>query len=278
MRSFIPMSGAERKVTTQEFFSLHPVFSLDRAVRELAPAGERDRVRERLRYHLDRGKLKLLARGLYAVVPAGIAPDRFQPDALQVAAVERPDALFCHHSALELLGAAHSAWRDCTVFTARRRKDLQLGDARIRFLQVPVAMRGEDGRPLGSRQIEHRGKMLACAGPERTLVEGFRRPSLVGGHEELLVSADGFTALDLDLLEAVLRRYGAAKLWAATGWFLERFRNRFHVSEDVLRRWEKEVPASPQYLERRRRGGQFFRRWNLVVARELEQTGGPDEP
>ena len=272
------MSGAERKVTTQEFFSLHPVFSLDRAVRELAPAGERDRARERLRYHLDRGKLKLLARGLYAVVPAGIAPDRFQPDALQVAAVERPDALFCHHSALELLGAAHSAWRDCTVFTARRRKDLQLGDTRIRFLQVPAAMRGEDGQPLGSRRIEHRGKMLACTGPERTLVEGFRRPSLVGGHEELLVSAGGFTALDLGLLEEVLRRYGAANLWAATGWFLERFRNRFHVSEDVLRRWEKEVPASPQYLERRRRGGRFFRRWNLVVARELEQTGGPDEP
>ncbi|MDP6529076.1 MAG: hypothetical protein QGI43_05255 [Gemmatimonadota bacterium] len=265
-------------MTTQEFFSRHPVFSLDRAVRELAPAGERDRTRERLRYHLDRGTLKLLARGLYAVVPAGVTPDGFQPDAFQVAAVERPDALFCHHSALELLGAAHSTWRDYTVFTARRRKDLQLGDARIRFLQIPAAMKGEEEQPLGSRRIEHRGKLLACTGPERTLVEGFRRPSLVGGHEELLASAGGFTALDLDLLEEVLRRYGAAKLWAATGWFLERFRNRFHVSEAVLRRWEKEVPASPQYLERRRRGGQFFRRWNLVVARELEQTGGPDEP
>ena len=143
------MSGAERKVTAQEFFSLHPVFSLDRAVRELTPAGKRDRTRERLRYHLDRGNLKLLARGLYAVVPAGVAPERFQPDALQVAAIERPDALFCHHSALELLGAAHSAWRDCTVFTARRRKDLLLGDTRIRFLQIPVALKGEAGQPLG---------------------------------------------------------------------------------------------------------------------------------
>jgi predicted transcriptional regulator of viral defense system len=272
------MNGAERKVTTQEFFSLHPVFSLDRAVQGLAPAGQRDRTRERLRYHLDRGNLKLLARGLYAVVPAGVTPERFQPDGMQVAAVERPDALFCHHSALELLGAAHSAWRDCTVFTARRRKDLQLGDTRIRFLQVPAAMKSEDGQFLGSRRIEYRGKLLACTGPERTLVEGFRRPSLVGGHEELLVSAGGFATLDLGLLEEVLRRYAAAKLWAATGWFLERFRNRFHVSEDVLRRWEKEVPASPQYLERMLRGGQFFRRWNLVVARELEQTGGPDEP
>lgn len=272
------MNGTGRKVSAQEFFSLHLVFSLDQAVQELDPAGERDRTRERLRYHLDQGKLKLLARGLYAVVPAGVTPEGFQPEALQVAGVERPDALFCYHSALELLGVAHSAWRDCTVFTARRRKNLQLGDTRIRFLQIPAAMKGEDGRPLGSRRIEHRGKLLACTGPERTLVEGFRCPSLVGGHEELLVSAGGFPTLDLGLLEEVLRCYGAAKLWAATGWFLERFRNRFHVSEDVLKRWEKEVPASPQYLERGRRGGECFRRWNLIVARELEQIGGPDEP
>ena len=271
------MNGSDRKVTALEFFSRNPVFSLDHAVCELAPTGGRDRVRERLRYHLDRGKLKLLARGLYAVVPAGIAPERFQPDTFQVAAVERPDALFCHHSALELLGAAHSTWRDCTVFTARRRKDLQLGDTRIRFLQIPAAFKGEDGWSLGSRRIEHQGKLLTCTGPERTLAEGFRRPSLVGGYEELVISAAGFTSLDLNLLEDVLQRYGAAKLWAATGWFLERFRNRFHVSEDVLKRWEEKVPASPQYLERRRRGGRFFRRWNLVVASELERFGGPDE-
>jgi len=272
------MNAAERKVSTQEFFSQNPVFSLEGAVGELAPGGERGRVRERLRYHQGRGKLKLLARGLYAIVPPGVAPEDFQPDAIQVAAVERPDALFCYHSALELLGAAHSAWRDCTVFTARRRKDLQLGAARIRFLQVPAAMKGEGRQSLGSRRIEQRGKMLACTGPERTLVEGFRRPSLMGGHEELVVSAGGFTTLDLDLLAEVLRRYGTAKLWAATGWFLERFRNRFHASEDVLKRWEEQVPASPQYLERRRRGGKFFRRWNLIVPRGLERIGGPDEP
>ncbi|MDP6837948.1 MAG: hypothetical protein QF724_03350 [Planctomycetota bacterium] len=272
------MNGAERKVPAQEFFAMNQVFTLDHAARELAPPGNRSRARALLRYHLDRGKLKLLSRGLYATVPVGGVAERFQPDTLQVAAVARPDALFCYHSALELLGAAHSVWRDCTVFTAQRRKDLQLGDRRIRFFQVPGTMRGEDRQSLGTRRVEHRGKLLTCTGPERTLVEGFRQPSLVGGHEELVVSAGGFAALDLDLLAEVLRCYGAAKLWAATGWFLERFRNRFHVSEEVLNRWEQEVPASPQYLERSRRGGQFVRRWNLIVAPELEQLGGPDEP
>ncbi len=48
-------------------------------------------------------------------------------------------------------------------------------------------------------------------GPERTLVEGFRRPGLVGGLEELVVPAAGFATLDLEQLEEVLRRYGVRK-------------------------------------------------------------------
>jgi predicted transcriptional regulator of viral defense system len=272
------MNGAERKVATREFFSRNPVFSLDQAVQELTPAGERDRIRARLRYHLDRGALKLLARELYAVVPEGVPAERFQADPFHAALVARPDATFCHHSALELLGAAHSVWRDCTVFTGRKRKKLRLGDTLVRFLETPAVMVGKTGRLFGTRRIEHRGMLLTSTGPERTLVEGFRRPSLVGGHEELVVSAGGFPALDLDLLEEVLRRYGSAKLWAATGWFLERFQGRFHVSGKTLRRWEQQVPTSPQYLERSRRGGRLFRRWKLVVPSELERLGGPDEP
>ncbi len=271
------MNAARRKVSTFEFFSRNPVFSLEQAAEELTSGEGHDRIRERLRYHLDRGNLKLLARGLYAVVPPGIPPERFQPDAIQVAAVERPDAIFCYHSALELLGAAHSTWSDCTIFTERRRRNLQLGNRRIRFLQFPIPMSEGDARFTGLRRIEYRGNVLTCTGPERTLIEGFRRPALVGGFEELLISAGGFTTLDLDLLTEILSLYATSKLWAATGWFLEHFKNSFHVSEEDLNRLEKRIPASPQYLERRRRGGKFLSRWNLIIPPELTRLGEPDE-
>jgi hypothetical protein len=76
--------------------------------------------------------------------------------------------------------------------------------------------------------------LLDTTGPERTLVEGFNRPSLAGGLEELVRSAAGFTTLDLGLLEEVLRRYDLARLWAATGWFLETFQKSFHVPDALL--------------------------------------------
>src|SRR5947199_35528 len=92
-------------------------------------------------------------------------------------------------------------------------------------------------------------------GPSCPTPSWSRRPPLSGGLEELVRSASAFPTLDLGLLGKVLQRYDLANLWAATGWFLERFRETFHVPEGVLARIGGHRPCSPQYLERGRRGG-----------------------
>jgi len=267
----------QRKADTDGFFSRRPVFSLEEATRELAPPGGRAGTVARLKHHVASGRLRVLARGVYAVVPRGTAPEALRPDPFLVAAAARPDAVFSHHSALELLGAAHSVWNECTAYASRRRRPIELDGSTVRFLDVPGAMEGRSGRQLGTRKVERLGRLLETTGPERTLVEGFRRPQLAGGLEELVQSAAGFTTLDLDLLGQVLERYGVANLWAATGWFLERTREVFHVPDDVLERHERKVPRSAQYLDRGRRGGTLHRRWSLIVPVELERFGGPDE-
>ncbi len=267
----------KRQVTTEAFFARHPVFSLEEAALELAPPGGKSGTVERLKHHLASGRLVLLARELYAVVPPGMDPRKARPDPFLAAVAARSDAIFSHHSALELLGAAHSVWRECTAYSRRRRRPLVLTNANVHFLEAPVAMALSDGRSLGTRKVERSGRILETTGPERTLVEGFRKPRLVGGLEELLVSASGFATLDLDLLEQVLERYGVANLWSSTGWFLERMRATFHASDALLERFELHVPSSPQYLERGRRGGRLARRWNLIVPTEVDRLGEPDE-
>jgi hypothetical protein len=125
--------------------------------------------------------------------------------------------------------------------------------------------------------VEHLGEVVEVTGPERTLVEGFRRPGLVGGLGELVASASGFPSLDVELLSAVLRRYSAANLWSATGWFLERYHQHFQVSTRTLARFERRRPGSPQYLDRGSRGGVFISRWNLILPDALAGSGEPDE-
>jgi predicted transcriptional regulator of viral defense system len=269
--------SSEGKVKTADYFATRPVFSLEEAARVLAPPRGRAGAVERLKHHLLSGRLKLVERGLYAVVPAGIAPQRFQPDPFLVANAARPDGIFSHHSALELLGVAHSSWTRCTLYTVRRRKPLAMEGVSVHFLDFPDAFRRQAHRHLGVRKIERRGGLLQATGPERTLVDGFRRPALAGGLEELMHSAAVFPALDLDLLEAILRRYDAANLWAATGWFLERFQSSFSPSQRYLARLERRRPRSPQYLERGRRGGTLAARWNLILPAALDRPGGPDE-
>jgi len=265
----------QRKVTTTQFFAAHPVFSLDEANQALRPASGRTAAVQRLKHHLASGRLKLITRGVYAVVPPGSAAGKFEPDTFLVAQTARPDAVFSHHAALELLGVAYSEWTTCTAFSAGRRRTIKMARASIGFLQHPTPM---VAHPLfGTRRVERLGRLLVATGPERTLVESFRRPALAGGLGELLESARAFPVLDLDLLAEMLRRYDLSILWASTGWFLEKHSRTFHVSGQVLASFESHRPKSPQYIARSLRGGTLLPRWNLIVPEPLLGRGEPDD-
>jgi predicted transcriptional regulator of viral defense system len=269
----VTLSRRRHKVNTPEFFATHPVFSLDQASRVLTPNSGRKGAIQRLKHHLSVGRLTLVTRGVYAVVPPGADAKRFEPDAFLVAGALRPDAVFSHHSAFELLGTAYSAWTVCTAYTVGRPGRFAVGRSSISFRRHPAPL-ADDSR-LGTRRVERGGRLLVTTGPERTFVESLRQPALAGGLGELLESARAIPTLDLDLLQQVLRRYDLAILWAAAGWFLETHRDAFHVNEQVLRRLESRRPKSPQYLARSVRGGLLSRRWNLIVPDALTCQGEP---
>lgn len=272
-----PHNATKCQMKTQDFLATHPVFSLEEAHRALQPPGGKSGTVERLKHYLETGRLKLVGRGVYATVPPGVAPDQFQPDPLLVGAAARPEGVFSFHSALDLLGAAHSVWRQHTLFVNSRRSPLRVDSMVVRFLEHPSALAQPEVVRLGTQNVEHRGRLLRTTGPERTLVEGFRRPGLAGGVEELVESAAGFPVLDLDLLEAVLQRYGVRRLWGAVGWFLERFQERFHVPPGVLESLETKRPKAPQYLLPGTRGGELAARWGVILPSVLTKRE-PNEP
>jgi hypothetical protein len=259
---------------TSEFLSSNPVFSLDDVVRELAPPGGRVGAVERLRHYLETGRLRSVSKGVYVVTKAS-SPNRISPNCLHVALAARADAIFSYHSALELLGCAHSIWHVCTLYTARRRRPLRLDYDKIEFLNDPSFMKN---RHLGTEMVEYDGKLLKTTGPERTLVESLLHPGRVGGIEEFLNSAGALPAPKLDLIEEILKLYCTKHLYAAIGWYLERCQEAWNIPSSFLERLEKHRPSSPQYLERRRGFGKLFPRWNLIFPSFVERMGGLDEP
>ncbi|HME69508.1 MAG TPA: type IV toxin-antitoxin system AbiEi family antitoxin [Myxococcota bacterium] len=261
---------------TAAFLATNPVFSLGEAIRALTPEQGSEAARKRLKWAATKGRVKRIARGFFASVPPGLRADRFEPDRYLVAAALRPDAVFAYHAGFELLGAAHSDWNRCIVFTEGPRRPLDLGSVRIEFLLTPSAFRG---RPmvLGLRSVDRDNRTLRVTGPERTLLDALRHPDLAGGLSEAMESAAGFGVLDLELLHRLLEIYSEKRLWAATGWFLERFQRTFFVPEALLAKFEGHRSDGRQYLVRRQRGGTLVSRWNLIVPKDVDRFGDPSE-
>jgi predicted transcriptional regulator of viral defense system len=262
---------------------LNRVFTVEEFARHLG--GEKSLAEYRVRYYLQQGRLKRLANGVYATVPVGVAPESYEPDAFLAAAAIRPDAVFAYHSALDLLGQGHSVWWTCTVCTVRRRSPVVVGRTTIKFLSHPQGARPRTEAMSSPRnasvpwttEVSRGGRTLRVTTAERTLVDGFRELSLVGGLDELVESMDGFATLNPDTLQEILRAYDNRRLWAAAGWYLQRRLEDLFLDAAILGDFQKYRPGTRVYLVPGQRGGVLARDWNLVVPAHLQRSVRGDD-
>ncbi|MEO7794224.1 MAG: hypothetical protein ABIV06_05570 [Thermoanaerobaculia bacterium] len=255
------------------FLAASPVFTLAELAAARGDPTRREAARNQLKRHVASGRVKSVARELYASVPRGMDPERFVPDPFLVAAAARPDGVFAYHSAFELLGAAHSVWHDCTLHCDRRRTALRVGSTHILFLATPEAVLSRGAQTLATRSFPRATRQLVATGPERTLVEGLRQPHRVGGLDELMECVRGLPLLDFRLLESVLAIYGEKILWAAAGWITEKYAAAWWTPPAFLDQCRRRRPLQHQYLVRDLRGGRLMRDWHLIVPEHLAEEG-----
>jgi hypothetical protein len=74
------------------------------------------------------------------------------------------DAVLAYHNALEILGFAHSVYRDVYSLTAKRRKDLRLSDGRVRALLPPKVLRDRQASHYGVQTRERLGVQSGAGG------------------------------------------------------------------------------------------------------------------
>jgi hypothetical protein len=257
----------------EAFLAASPVFTLEELAAARGDSTRREAARNQLKRHLARGRVKSIARELYATVPPGMDPVRFLPDPFLVAAAARPDGVFAYHSAFELLGAAHSVWHDCTLHCDQRRTALRVGSSRILFLATPAAVLSRGAQTVATRSFPRATRQLIATGPERTLVEGLRQPHRVGGLDELMECVRSLPLLDFGLLERVLEIYDEKTVWAAAGWITERYAANWLTPPAFLDQCRRRRPLQHQYLVRDLRGGRLIQDWRLIVPAHLADDG-----
>jgi predicted transcriptional regulator of viral defense system len=265
-------TGSQLFCKSSDFFSLRPVFRTEEFRRACASTAKRGSRANLLNYFVRQGRILPLCRGAYAVVPPGqSAQDDFKPSRYLVAAVLRPDVVLAYHTALEVLGHAHTTSRVLYCLSSRPAREVTWDQYAFNYVGYPKSFLTNGHQLLGVVSLEIAGATVRVTGPERTLVDCLTCLNYAGGAEEALVSLRGFPLFDFPLLEQCLTAVDNSRVSAAVGAFLEQEGQRLFVPQTLLSRLERHRPGYRTYLERSQRGGVFLKRWNLIVPRVFIQ-------
>ena len=134
-----------------EFFSRHPVFTLDELDRFLTKRGTSKRITRNslLSYYRNRGRVVSVRRGLYIVVPAGSKPESTPVDPFLLAAKMTHDAVLAYHTALEFYGKAYSLYNRFFYLSNRNSTPVRFRHYEFQCVSNPRVLQ-EKGKEAGS--------------------------------------------------------------------------------------------------------------------------------
>lgn len=254
-----------------EFFATHPIFTHAEFAAVHAGDGARSPHTSNniLAWYVATDRLLRIHRGLYAVVPRGIKPERMPIDPYLVASKLADDAVVGYHAALQFHGKTYSIWRRYHYLTRAHRRPFSFRQMEFIPARVPGAI-GERS-DLGGHILTkpHADGTVRVTTLERSLVDVLDIPAKGGGWEEIWRSLEMIEFFDLDAVIDYAIRLGSALTIARVGWFLEFHRDALMVDDEHLARLRAYAPTQPRYLDGSREPGRLIRGWNLIVPNHI---------
>ncbi len=243
-----------------EYISTHHVFSTGELLSACdSPAS----AKQQLWLAAKSGKVEKVRRGVYASFFG-----RFQgsiPDPFEVASACDRSAVVCYHSALAVLGVAHSAGFQCDFLS--------------HAVKSPFAYRGVNYVPHAPRADAATtavragdGPRIPCTSKEQTIIDCMDKPWLAGGAEEVVRSLTLFAYVDLAALAAMLDGRGAPSR-ARVGWLLESMCDAWHVDGGALEALRASLGEGPYRFGRPRTGSSGWSpSWKLLLPEPNEEV------
>ena len=256
-------------MSLHDFFATHTVFTTGELV---AYQGDRSRWTRKslLAHHRKQGRILLVRRGLYAVVPPGNDPESFPVDPYLVAAKSADDSVLAYHTALEVLGKAHSVFERFFFQSGKSLRPSTFRAHRFECTVFPKALREKHQEYFATTTVERSGVDVRVTSLERTLVDLHDRPDLGGGWEEIWRSLESVEYFDLDLVIKYVNLLGKKTTAAKVGYYLQQHAEGLMVEDRHLEPLRKLRPKQPHYLQRGE-SGKLIGDWNLVVPRSLAE-------
>jgi len=257
----------DKSMKPVNFFATHPMFRHEEFVAFHAASGRRSVQTSAsiLKQHVAAGNLLHVRRGLYAVVPRGVAAEKAPVDPYLLVSKSAGDAAVAYHAALQFHGRAYSVWHRFHYLTRQRLRSFSFRGQEFVPVQAPAAVRSLQDLGGGIQEKPHAGGRVRVTTLERTLVDVLDAPHRAGGWEEVWRSLGMVEFFDLDAVNDYATKLRSALTAARVGFFLEQHREQLMVEDrhlDVLRAL---APSQPRYLDAKRESGKLVAAWNLVV-------------
>lgn len=254
-------------MNSSTFFRLNPVFTHGEFLNECQHGEERSHRTpdSLLAYHVKKGHLLRLRRGLYAAVDPGSDPTAQPVDPFILASKLAADSVLAYHAALEFHGKNYSVHQQIAFLTSIPAKPFRFRSQLFRTVSFPNKLIAAGQELFDVQTLERGGLPIRVCSLERTLVDVLDRPDLGGGWEEIWRSLELVEYFDLDRIIQYALLLGNATTIAKVGFYLEQHREALMVEEKHLVPLRERRPKSPHYLGKRTESSELVRDWNLIV-------------
>lgn len=198
---------------------------------------------------VEEGKVGKIRQGMYFGIPLDQLEKEFRPDRYLIGnKIVKGNALG-YHTALELHGAAHSAYNRIFVLVNRKSRFRKFSFQDNEY--VPVVNKWDMDHITS---VDYEGTELTVTDPNRTFVDCLSRTDLCGGWEECLKSLANLKALSLEDIKEVLLTYDNKTLELKCGYVLELLSNNSpyydHIQQEKLDQLRPSNDWKPVYIDR----------------------------
>ncbi len=250
----------------KKFFEQHPVFTTPEFTeflggKENPNKSTRDNL---LAYHVNNGNLVRVKKGLYAVVPSGVAAADYPADPYLLASRMAQDAVLAYHTALDFHSKSYSVFNKFLYLTKRSMKDVSFRNYQFTSVRPPKSLLDKRKSDFGVITSERNGMEIKVTSLERTLVDLFDKPDLGGGWEEIWRSLESVEFYNINEVVGYALLLDKASTIAEVGYFLERNEERLFVNRSDLQILKNRIPKQPHYMDKKLKGS-LVKQWNLIV-------------
>jgi predicted transcriptional regulator of viral defense system len=255
------------------FFSQNPVFRVTelRSFLKAEASGNPRTCNALLAYYRKRGRIVMLCKGLYAVVPLGTSTETVVVDPFVIAAKIADDSVLAYHTALQYHGRAYSQLNRYVYLSAHRARSIVFKGFFLRQVNFPSSLIRTHDEHFDIVTQERQNTKVRVTSLERTLVDVLDRPDQSGGWEEVWRSLEAIEYFETDRIIEYVIKLDNSTTAAKVGYFLEQHKNSLMIKDSDLAALEPYRPKRPHYFQRANRssGDKFVARWNLVVPAEI---------